>query len=141
MHGALNPENLGDYIDDKDIKKKFNECENRIFQCLWKGTDELVTRSKFPQRSILYIEITYNDTVYNDLPDFVEENQELKKKATALGASPFEFERLVSIIRKRENKIIKIRVKGCPEISAEITRLISSVNSKEKPKLIEEIVD
>jgi CRISPR-associated protein Csh2 len=141
VHGALNPDNLGDYLEDKDIKKKFIECENRIFQCLWNGTDELVTRSKFPQRSILYIEITYKDTIYNDLPDLVDEREDLKKRTAALGTSPFNFEKLLSLIKKRKDKINKIRVKGCREISADITQLISSVNSIQKtPKLIEEIV-
>jgi CRISPR-associated protein Csh2 len=140
VHGALNPENLGGYLADKDIEEKFIQCKDRIFQCLWKGTPELVTRSKFPQRSILYIEITYNDTIYNDLPDLVEENGNLKKKTTALGTSPFIFDKLVSVIRKRESKINKIRVKGCPEISAEISQLKSNINSKEKPNLIEEII-
>jgi CRISPR-associated protein Csh2 len=139
VQGALNPENLGDYLEDKDIKKKFSECENRIFQCLWNGTDELVTRSKFPQRSILYIEITYKDTIYNDLPNLVSERDDLKKRTTALGTSPFDFEKLVSVIKKRKNEIEKIRVKGCSEISTDLAQLISSVNSIQKT-LIEEIV-
>jgi CRISPR-associated protein Csh2 len=136
VHGALNPENLGNYLIDDDIKKKFNECENRIFQSLWNGTNELVTRSKFPQRSILYVEITYKNTIYNDLPDLVDEREDLKKRTAALGTSPFNFEKLISMIEKRKKKINKIRVKGCQEISADITRLISRVNSD----LIEEIV-
>jgi len=139
VHGALNPDNLGDYLEDEDIKNKFIECEKRIFQCLWNGTDELVTRSKFPQRSILYIEITYKDTIYNDLPDLVDEREDLKKRTSALGTSPFNFQKLVSMIKKRKNKINKIRLKGCPEVSAEITQLISNINSIQR-SLIEEIV-
>ena len=72
VHGALNPQNLGKYLDDKEIKKKFEDCCERIFECLWNGTNELITRSKFPQRSILYLEITYKDTIYNDLPSLVD---------------------------------------------------------------------
>ena len=141
VHGALNPKNLGNYLKDEDgeIKKKFIECEKRIFQCLWNGTNELVTRSKFPQRSILYVEITYKDSIYNDLPDLVDEREDLKKKATALGKSPFDFKKLISMIEKRKDEIDKIRVKGCLEISADILQLISSVNSIHH-NLIEEIV-
>jgi len=82
VHGALNPKNLGNYLKDEDgeIKKKFIECEKRIFQCLWNGTNELVTRSKFPQRSILYVEITYKDSIYNDLPDLVDEREISRKR-------------------------------------------------------------
>lgn len=142
IHGALNPENLGKYLEDKDAKKKFIECENRIFQCLWNGTNELVTRSKFPQRSILYLEITYKDTIYNDLPNLIDERADLKKRTSTLGTSPFNFKKLVDIVKERKNKIDKIRVKGCPEISADIARLVTSINSIQKsaPKLIEEIV-
>jgi CRISPR-associated protein Csh2 len=57
IYGALNPENLGKYLKDGKVMKKFDECNDRIFQCLWYGTNELLTRSKYPQRSILYIEI------------------------------------------------------------------------------------
>lgn len=36
----------------------------------------------------------------------------------------------------------KYRIKGCPEISADIARLVTSINSTRKsaPKLIEEII-
>jgi CRISPR-associated protein Cas5 subtype I-B len=141
VHGALNPENLGSYLDNEEIRTKFKECKNQIFQCLWNGANELVTRSKFPQRSILYIEITYKDTIYNDLPDLVEEREELKKRTSTLGTSPFNFDKLVSMIEKRKDKIDKIRVKPCPEISADIEGLITRVKSiQHEPKLIELIV-
>jgi len=130
IHGALNPENLGKYLDDPDIKKHFTEAEGHIFECLWNGTNELVTRSKFPQRSILYIEISYNDTIYNDLPNLVEENDNLKKRTCSLGTSPFKFDKLVSMVNERNDKIDKIRIKGCPEIDADIKQLIESINSK-----------
>jgi CRISPR-associated protein Csh2 len=140
VHGALNPKNLGNYLDKPEVEKKFTECENRIFECLWNGTNDLITRSKFPQRSILYIEITYNDTIYNDLPDLVDEREELKKRITALGTSPFNFHELETKIKDRENKINKIRVKGCPDISADIKELTSRVNSSSnRTNLIEEI--
>lgn len=140
VHGALNPENLGKYLDDnQEINEKFKQCENRIFECLWNGTNELVTRSKFPQRSILYIEITYNDTIYNDLPDLVDEREELKKRITALGTSPFNFDKLETTIKEREDKINKIKVKGCSDISADIQQLTSRIKSI-RTDLIEEIV-
>jgi CRISPR-associated protein Csh2 len=139
IHGALNPENLGKYLEDKDVKKNYTECQSRIFQCLWNGTNELVTRSKFPQRSILYIEITYKNTIYNDLPDLVDEREELKNRTSILGISPFIFERLISMIEERKEKIAKIRVKGCPEIADDIKHLTTDIR-KSAPKLVEEIV-
>ncbi len=139
IHGALNPENLDKYLGDPDIEKSFTEAERHIFECLWNGTNELITRSKFPQRSILYIEITYKNTIYNDLPILVEENENLKKRTCSLGASPFKFDKLISAVYKRKTKISKVRVKGCPEIGSDIERLIKSINGK-KGNVIEEIV-
>lgn len=141
IHGALNPDNLGKYLnpDNPEIKKEFNEAESRIFECLWNGTNELITRSKFPQRSIMYIEITYKDTIYNDLPDLVEERAELKKRTSSLGESPFKFDKLVDMVGKRMDKIVKIRVKGCLEIEADMKQLVTDINST-KDSLSEEIV-
>jgi CRISPR-associated protein Csh2 len=140
IHGALNPENLGKHLNDEEIKKDFTEAESRIFECLWNGTNELVTRSKFPQRSILYIEVIYKNTIYNDLPDLVEENENLKKRTCSLGASPFKFDKLEAMIDEREEKISKIKVKGCPEISEAIDQLINRINSK-MANLVEKIAN
>jgi CRISPR-associated protein Csh2 len=137
VHGALNPQNLEKYLDDKEIKKKFDDCCKRIFECLWNGTNELVTRSKFPQRSILYLEITYKDTIYNDLPSLVNESEDLKKgKVSELGKSPFDFEKFLSAIEQRKSKIKEIRIKGSEDISSDIKNIIE----KSKPIPIKEIV-
>jgi CRISPR-associated protein Csh2 len=139
VHGALNPANLEKYLDDSEIKAKFTECSNRIFDCLWNGTNELVTRSKFPQRSIFYLEITYTDTIYNDLPNLVDENEDLKKTVSTLGISPFNFEKLISALKQRKDKVKKVRVYGCAEISSDVKDLVSQINSKVKGGLVEEI--
>ena len=137
VHGALNPQNLGKYLSDSysEINQKFEECSNRIVDCLWNGTNELVTRSKFPQRSILYIEITYKNTIYNDLPNLVDEREDLKNRVSTLGESPFNFEKLLSVIQERKNEIEKIRIKGCREINNDITQLVSQIRK------INELID
>ena len=132
VHGALNPQNLGKYLSNFEIKKKFEDCNNRIYNCLWNGTNELVTRSKFPQRSILYLEITYKNTIYNDLPNLVEERDDLRKRASTLGTSPFNFEKLLSAIKERKNEIERIRFKGCFEIKNDIKRLASQIREIDK---------
>lgn len=73
------------------------------------------SRSKFPQRSILYIEITYRDSIYNDLPYLVDERKDLKNRTSELGKSPFIFKKLIDMVKERKKDIVKIRVKGCPE--------------------------
>jgi CRISPR-associated protein Csh2 len=130
IHGALNSQNLDKYLDDKNIMKKFEECTSKIFECLWNGTNELVTRSKFPQRSILFIEITYKDTIFNDLPNLVQEREDLKGKAKSLGTSPFNFEKLLSAIDHRKNKIVRIGIKGAEELDDDLRKVISEIKSK-----------
>lgn len=137
VHGALNSQNLGKYLENKTIMKKFEESIEKVFECIWHGTNELITRSKFPQRSILYIEITYKDAIYNDLPDLIQENEDLKGKVKSLGSSPFNFANLLSIIDRRSNKIDRIRIKGSEELDADIHKLITQIKSKKVP--IEEI--
>ena len=131
IHGALNSQNLDKYLDNKSIMKKFEECTSRIFECLWNGTNELVTRSKFPQRSILYIEVTYKDTIFNDLPNLVQEREDLKGKAKSLGTSPFSFDKLISAIGHRKNKIVRIRIKAAEELNSDVREVISKIKSKE----------
>jgi CRISPR-associated protein Csh2 len=138
VHGALNPQNLGKYLSDSVIKKKFDDCNDKIFNCLWKGTNELITRSKFPQRSILYLEITYKDTIYNDLPNLVDERKDLKERPSTLGISPFNFEELLSAIKERKNEIEKIRIKGCLEINNDVNTLVREI---EKIKVLSDKVE
>lgn len=133
VHGALNPRNLGKYIDDKSIAKKFEEKTSMIYDCMWNGTNDLVTRSKFPQRSILYIDVAYKNTIYNDLPNLIKENSQLKETVTELGISPFDFTELVSMLSKRKSEIELVRVKGAEDITQDTDKLVSDLKSKGIP--------
>lgn len=130
IHGAINPANLGNYLDDKKILEKFNETESKLFNCLWEGTNQLVTRSKFPQRSIFYLEVTYNNTIYNDLPNLVNEKAEMKGKATTLLKSPFDFSEIVETLGKRSKEVKLVRIKGCEELADDAKSLSSKLKLK-----------
>jgi CRISPR-associated protein Csh2 len=130
VHGGLNPNNLGKYQEDKTVMKKFEEKTEMIFDCIWHGTNELITRSKFPQRSILYIDVSYKDTIYNDLPNLVNENSSLKGMAKELGKSPFDFKLLVETLSKRKSSVDKVRVCGASDIDKDVDQLVSDLKSK-----------
>ncbi|MFY9300237.1 MAG: type I CRISPR-associated protein Cas7 [Candidatus Nitrosotenuis sp.] len=130
VHGAVNPRNLGKYTDDKSIAQKFDEKTSMIHDCMWNGTNELVTRSKFPQRSILYIEVSYKNTIYNDLPNLVDENSDLKGMATNLVNSPFNFAKLVDTLTKRKSEVEKVRIHGAEDIDKDVDSLVSDLKSK-----------
>jgi CRISPR-associated protein Csh2 len=129
IHGAVNPTNLGKYLNDEKIMKKFNEKEEKLYTCLWDGTNQLITRSKYPQRSILFLEVTYDSTIYNDLPSLVVERKDPKEKPTSLGESPLDFTRLIHVLEKRSKQIKLVRVKRCEELDSDIKSLISKLRA------------
>jgi CRISPR-associated protein Csh2 len=130
VHGGLNSQNLESYADNKSIMKKFEEKTDMIFDCMWNGTNNLITRSKFPQRSILYIDVSYKDTIYNDLPNLVKENESLKGMAKELGASPFDFTSLIDTLSKRKSSVEKVRICGASDIEKDVDQLVSALKSK-----------
>ena len=127
VQGTLNPKNLIKYENNKTIMQKFNEKVSMIHDCIWNGTNNLITRSKYPQRSILYIDIDYKEKTYNDLPILVSENESLKGKAKSLGDAPFDFSKLISVMKKRKSEINTIRVCGAEDISEDVTKLVSDL--------------
>jgi len=130
VQGAINPDNLGKYLENKEIVKKFQEKVSMIHDCLWNGTTQLITRSKYPQRSILYIEVIYNAKIYNDLPLLVDESSKMKDYAKKLGASTFDFTKMIEILGKRKSEIQKVRIRGADDITKDVDELISKLKSK-----------
>lgn len=129
VQGAINPNNLSKYADNSNLLKKFNEKAAMVPDCLWNGTNQLITRSKYPQRSILYIDIDYKNKIYNDLPILVKENPELHKMAKSLGDDPFVFKDFISTMSKRKSEINKIRIRGAEDILNDITNLASELKN------------
>jgi len=130
VQGVINPQNLSTYGDDKKLLEKFNQKAAMIHDCMWHGTNQLITRSKYPQRSILYIDVDYKGKIYNDLPNLVDENELLKDMAKELGNSPFDFTKLISVMGKRKSQINKIRIRGAEDISGDVDKLASDLKKK-----------
>lgn len=132
-YGAINPVSLGSHYEDPNIEQKFDEYQDNLHDYLWNGTNQLITRSKFPQRSILYIEVEYDSTIYNDLSLLVEENEDMKGKATSLLNSPFNFTNLIKASEERKEKIKNIRIKCCHELNDNVRQLVTELKSKGVP--------
>jgi len=128
-YGAIAPRNLGKYSDDKNVKKSFNDAEGMLFDCIWNGTNSLVSRSKYPQRSVFFLEVSYKSSLYNDLPSLVDESQEMKGWATSLSHSPFVFARLVETLSRRKENIEKTRIAYCEDISKDAEKLAADLKS------------
>ncbi|MGH2612735.1 MAG: CRISPR-associated protein [Rhabdochlamydiaceae bacterium] len=112
FHGVVNPSNF-DNLWDK-YNKKFNEVEKELFDCIWYGTNELQTRSKWPQQSHFLLEVTYDNKSYNDLSSLVIDVEQLKGKIKGLeemnGKRKFDLKNLVKILNKRKPKSVKVRI-------------------------------
>ncbi len=133
VQGAINPNNLGKYNEDKEITKKFSEKVSMIPDCLWNGTNKLITRSKYPQRSILYIDVSYKNQIYNDLPKLITENKELKGMAKDLGKSPFDFSDLIDTLSKRKSEIEMVQLRGAEDITEDVDSLGAKLKSNGIP--------
>ena len=133
IHGAVNPMNLGQYLEDTEVLENFKKAEEKLVSCLWEGTNALITRSKFPQRSIFLLEVTYDSAIYNDLPILVEEDPALKEKVSSLTSSPLRFEKLIDALSARKKKVKNIRIACCRELLKDTSQLIKSIEKLNIP--------
>ncbi|XHH09867.1 MAG: type I CRISPR-associated protein Cas7 [Candidatus Bathyarchaeia archaeon] len=116
IQGAVNPANLGQFLEDAAVVENFKKAEGKLFLSLWEGTNALITRSKFPQRSIFLLEVTYDSSIYNDLPVLVEEDPVLKGRVSGLTSSPFRFTKLLEALKNRKAKVKKVKLAACREL-------------------------
>lgn len=133
IHGAVNPMNLGQYLEDSEVLESFKKAEEKLVTCLWEGTNALITRSKFPQRSIFLLEVTYDSAIYNDLPMLVEEDPPLKEKVSRLTSSPLRFEKLIDALSARKGKVKNIKIACCRELLKDTSQLIKSIEKLNIP--------
>ncbi len=129
IQGAVNPANLGDYLEDAAVVESFTKAESKLFLSLWEGTNALITRSKFPQRSIFLLEVTYNSSIYNDLPVLVEEDPALKGRASGLTSSPLKFTKLLEALKTRKEKVRKVRLASCRELLKDTQQLKADIDA------------
>ncbi|MCW3996324.1 MAG: type I CRISPR-associated protein Cas7 [Candidatus Bathyarchaeota archaeon] len=129
IQGAVNPANLGDFLEDAAVVESFKKAESKLFNCLWEGTNALITRSKFPQRSIFLLEVTYDSSIYNDLPVLVEEDSALKGRAGGLTVSPLKFTKLLEALKTRKAKVQKVRLASCRELLKDTQQLKTDIEA------------
>jgi len=68
FRGSVEPSCLEKYARSSRVWNSFCNAEKTLFECLWHGTTRLLTRSKYPQRPMLYAEVEYADcATHNDL--------------------------------------------------------------------------
>ena len=131
IQGAVNPANLGEYLEDAAVVESFKKAESKLFYSLWEGTNALITRSKFPQRSIFLLEVTYDSSIYNDLPVLVEEDAALKGRASGLTSSPLKFTKLLEALKTRKARVKKVRLASCRELLKDTQQLKEDIKPLE----------
>lgn len=133
IQGAVNPTNLGEYLEDAAVVESFKNAEGKLFYSLWEGTNALITRSKFPQRSIFLLEVTYDGSIYNDLPVLVDEDPALKGRASGLTDSPLKFTKLLEALKTRKVRVKKVRLASCRELLKDTKQLKTDIEALEIP--------
>lgn len=124
---SINPANLVKYAEDNIILDNFTKCKDMIPDCLWHGTNNLVSRSKYPQKSILYIEVNYKDNLYNDLAELVDEIPEMKESPTKLAEQPFVFTKLVDTLNARSKNIESVKIRCIEPLDDTVDKLVKSL--------------
>lgn len=126
--GAINPSNLAEYQEEKEIVAKFEKHRDELPSILWEGTNQLVTRSKYPQNAVLFIQVDYKDSMYNDLGSLVKENEQLQKEnVKEMCKSPFNFANLVKTLNARKSHVEKIRIKCVDELNEDVDDMVSQL--------------
>lgn len=129
VHGIMNPDALCGYSENNKITNNFDESWKLLSEYLWNGTNQLNTQSKSPQKSILYIQVNYNNKLYNDLTELVDENNALKEgKPTSRGKSPFVFEKLADVLNERKNHIKSIEIRAISELKGDIDDFLGKLD-------------
>jgi CRISPR-associated protein Csh2 len=127
IQGVVNPTNLDKYLANPDSVKKFIDAEGMMFECLWNGTNSLISRSKFPQRSVFYMEVEYNSAVYNDLPLLINESECMHGQATQLCEKPLSFDKAIAALIARKPRIAAVRVASCRDLFADSEALVKKL--------------
>jgi len=112
---SIDPENLAEWTDEGPVEDNFDSAEEILLDCLWNGTNGLVTRSKYPQRSVLVIEVEYDGQLYNDLGTLVKTVDEQEGKgehATELEHVRFDFGPAVRVLGSRKKHIVSVRARA-----------------------------
>jgi len=147
---TINPANLeldrtrrrlgGDAKAEKaidEIRANFDESEQKLLQYLWAGTNGLVSRSKFQQRSVLAVEVEY-DRSYGDLDTLIaaEDTKKPKKEhATDLADIEFGFDRLVSTLGDRSKNVKRVRIACDPRLDKLVDAAVEKIPNAKKVDL------
>jgi len=130
IQGAINPWNLDKYLSKPEVVTSYLASEEKLFECLWNGTNALITRSKFPQRSIFYLETTYDSAIYNDLPILIQEDGKMKGKVAGLCEHPLNFDKFVKTLPDRKSKVKEVRVAACRELKEDANTLVETLKKQ-----------
>lgn len=127
--GSVEPSCLEKYADNEKVWDSFCNAEKTLFECLWHGTTRLLTRSKYPQRPILYAEVEYSDcTMYDDLDDLLHIKQ---RNEARLAHSAEDFVLVCNELEKSLSRrnVSKFRIAGSHELADDVARTVKSLES------------
>lgn len=125
--GSVETSYLEKYADNSKVWNSFYDAEKTLFECMWQGTTRLLTRSKYPQRPILYAEVEYSDrTMYNDLDEMVRlEQRETERRARSADDFVLVYNGLSKNLFRR--KASKFKITASHEYVNDVEKMVKTL--------------
>jgi len=128
FRGSVEPSCLERHSNNDSVWSSFCEAEKTLFECMWHGTTRLLTRSKYPQRPILYAEVEYTDcAMHDDLDDLLRIEQRYKA-LPAHSADDFVLvcDGLKEALSRR--KVSKFRIASSHEYADDAAKIVKTLS-------------
>lgn len=127
FRGSVEPSCLEKHSDNSRVWTSFCDAEKTLFECMWHGTTRLLTRSKYPQRPILYAEVEYSDCAMHDDLDALIRLEQRSAGSPAHSADDFAlvWDGLVTSLSRR--KVSKFRIASSHEYANDATKIVKTL--------------
>lgn len=127
FRGSVEPSCLEEHAGNSSVWSSFCNAEKTLFECMWHGTARLLTRSKYPQRPILYAEVEYSDCAMHDDLDALIRLEQRDEGSPAQSADDFVLvcDGLVTSLSRR--KVSKFRIASSHEYADDAAKIVSSL--------------
>lgn len=124
FQGSVEPSCLERHANNSKVWNSFCDAEKTLFECLWHGTTRLLTRSKYPQRPILYAEVEYSDCTMHDDLDALIHLEQRSAGSPAHSADDFTlvYDELSTSLSRR--KVLKFRIASSHEYASDTAKIV-----------------
>lgn len=128
FRGSVEPSCLEKYAENSKVWNSFCNAEKTLFECIWHGTTRLLSRSKYPQRPILYAEVEYSDCIMHDDLDTLLYLEQRQAGSFALSAEDFVLVYDGLQERLSSRNVSKFRIACSHEYVDDATKIVKTLD-------------